>query len=206
MFTGIIEATGTVLQKTADSLTIERPASFDDLKKGCSVAVSGACLTVVAFDKKSMTFNVIPETWKKTKLGSLKKGDQVNLERAMKVGDRFDGHIVQGHIEGVGEVKRVKRKEKSYEITFHASLLDQYIISKGSITLDGVALTVASIEKNQITVALIPETLQVTTLGSLKKGDQVNIETDIVGKYIHAFFARTRKSTGKKHKRALHIL
>lgn len=187
MFTGIIEATAAVLEKTEDSLTIAHPVSFDDLKKGCSIAVLGACLTVTSFNDQSMTFQVIPETWAKTKLGSLKKGDLINLERAMPASGRFDGHIVQGHIEGVGIVAAIVRDGQDVRVTVSVpGDLRRYIIPKGSITIDGVALTVASIEKDQVTVALIPETLQMTTLGSLQEGDTVNLETDMIGRYVYA--------------------
>ena len=191
MFTGIIEATAAVLKKTEDSLTIAHPVSLDDLKKGCSIAVSGACLTVTSFDDQSMTFQVIPETWQKTKLGSLTKGDLVNLERSMPASGRFDGHIVQGHIEGVGTVTAIVRDGQDVRVMVSvADDLRRYIIPKGSITIDGIALTVASIEKDQVTVALIPETLQMTTFSSLREGDMVNLETDMIGRYVYALLPR----------------
>ena len=181
MFTGIIEATAKVLKKPDSRLVLERPAIFDDLKIGCSIAVSGVCLSVIAFDRASMSFDVIETTLKKTKFGFLKTGDSVNLERAMKADGRFEGHIVMGHCEGVGEVKRAM--EQRLIISFPPRLLPT-IVPEGSVTLDGVAVTVAGPEKNQLTVALIPHTLKLTTLGSLKKGDRVNIETDILAKYL----------------------
>ncbi|NOS68213.1 MAG: riboflavin synthase [Candidatus Peribacteraceae bacterium] len=181
MFTGIIEATATVLNTSSTGLTIERPALFDDIKIGSSISVSGVCLSVVELRSSSMRFDVVEETWKKTKLAELKKGDRVNLERSMKASDRIEGHIVQGHVEGVGTVNSVKRKEKSTEIIFHFSLLSFHsIVPKGSIAIDGVSLTVADVHDQSVTIALIPHTVENTTLGSLKKGDHVNIETDVM--------------------------
>lgn len=182
MFTGIIEATATILQKTDSGLIIEHPAYFDDLKIGSSIAVSGVCLTVTAFDDRSMSFDVVPTTFQKSKLSGLKKGDRVNLERAMRADGRFEGHIVQGHCEGVGIVVD-SRAPTLLTISIPSPLLP-LIVPHGSLTLDGVALTVASLEKNLVSVALIPHTLSSTTLGSLKNNDPVNIETDILSKYL----------------------
>lgn len=181
MFTGIIEATAYVLQNSPQSIVLDRPALFTDIKTGSSISVSGVCLTVVAFDDASMTFNVVEETLKKSKLGSLKKGDRVNLERAMKADARLDGHVVQGHVEGVGEVESVTLKEESAMMTFHFPLSTiRSVILKGSVAIDGVSLTIAHVEDSHVTVALIPHTLENTTLGSLKEGDKVNIETDVL--------------------------
>lgn len=182
MFTGIIETTAAVLQKTATGLTLERPASFTDIKEGASIAVSGVCLSVVQFDEASMRFDVVEETWKRTKLGSLTVGDRVNLERSMRADGRFEGHIVQGHIEGVGTVV-----QPGTEISIRIpSELVPMVVYKGSIALDGVSLTVARVEGDICTIALIPHTLEVTTFGALKEGDSVNIETDILGRYAYA--------------------
>lgn len=188
MFTGIIEATAKVLETGRNSLMLERPNSFDDIKIGSSIAVSGVCLSIVSFDQSSMSFDVVQTTLEKTKLGSLVKGDSVNLERAMKADGRFEGHIVQGHCEGVGEVELGERGGAEgggtiLEVHIPADLT-RYILLHGSITIDGVALTVAKISGSQIFVALIPHTLQNTTLGSLRAGDTVNLETDILGRYI----------------------
>jgi len=176
MFTGIIESMAEVKSRTKTQLTVERPPFFDDIKVGSSIAVSGVCLSVVNFDQDLMTFDVIPETFKCTKLGSLKVGDKVNLERAMKASDRFEGHVVQGHIESRGVVKC-----RSGEVVVEVPVeLLKFITHKGSISLDGVSLTVTSVEGNRVTVALIPHTLENTTLGLLKDGDMVNIETDVM--------------------------
>jgi len=181
VFTGIIEAQAEIMKMTDNGIFVERPENFDDIKIGSSISVSGACLSVVSFDSDSMEFDVVSETFQITKLGSLKVGDRVNLERAMKASDRFEGHVVQGHIEGVGEVVSEKQEIESGKliIKIPENLLI-FIVSKGSITIDGVSLTVASISGNEITVALIPHTLKNTTLGFLNNGDKVNIETDVL--------------------------
>lgn len=178
MFTGIVEATAKIISKSKTGLVIGRPKKFTDVKIGSSISVSGACLSIVKLTKATMSFDVVSETWKRTRFRDLQKGDRVNLERAMKMGDRFDGHVVQGHSEGVG---RVKSEKQGHTLSIELpSKLASYVKKKGSITLDGVSLTVASVKKNHVTVALIPHTLKTTTLGSLRKGDRVNVETDIL--------------------------
>lgn len=181
MFTGIIEATAEILAKTESTLTLARPASFDDIKHGCSIAVSGVCLSVTSFAAASMSFDVVRTTFRKTKLGSLKVGDSVNLERSMRAQDRFEGHVVTGHTEATGSIKQVT--DEGLVLCVPEVLLP-YIVQHGSITIDGVALTVADITGDSLTVAIIPITKKETTLGSLKEGESVNVETDILGKYI----------------------
>ncbi len=183
MFSGIIEATAEILKKTDHQLILKRPKSFDDLIIGSSIAVSGVCLSVVAFDDTSMTFDVVQETWERSKLGSLTEGDRVNLERSVLADQRLDGHIVQGHVEGMG-ILRMKGEGWMIELTDE---LIKFCVQKGSIAIDGVSLTIASVNGNQISVALVPHTLENTTLGSLKQGGTVNIETDVVGRYLYAF-------------------
>ncbi|MEI8229760.1 MAG: riboflavin synthase [Candidatus Peregrinibacteria bacterium] len=181
MFTGIIEATAKVTKLSGGKLTVERPKLFDDIKLGCSIAISGACLTVVSFDTKSMTFDVIPETFAKTTLGTLKKGDAVDLERALPAHGRFEGHVVQGHIEGVGEVVRVESVIGELRLTIRPpASLRPMIVTKGAIAVDGVSLTIANTSKDTFTIALIPTTLTGTILGEKKVGDGVNLETDIL--------------------------
>lgn len=177
MFTGIIEATAAVLEKTPSGLTIERPVSFDDVKIGSSICVSGACLSVVELTPSSLRFDIIEETWKKTKLRTLKSGDRVNLERAMKASDRVNGHLVQGHVEGVGLV--LSNQKSKLHIRIPMSLMHSVSL-KGSIAFDGVSLTVAELEGGHVMIALIPHTLAHTTLGFLKAGDRVNVETDVM--------------------------
>lgn len=191
MFTGIIETTAAILRKTDDSLVLERPASFTDLSVGCSIAVSGVCLSAVSFDDASMSFNVVGETWARTNLGDKKEGDRVNLERALAANGRFEGHVVQGHIEGTAEVMEWKKDGKwtMLALSLPDTLLP-YIAFKGSIAIDGVSLTVAALDKNACAIALIPHTLEVTTLGALRPGDRVNIETDILARYVESLLSK----------------
>lgn len=179
MFTGIIEATAEVLQTGAGKLAVARPTTFDDLKPGSSVSVAGVCLTVSAVNGKTMSFDVTEETLSVTTLGSLKKRDRVNLERALKAGDRIGGHVVQGHVEGVGEVASCGLRELILELP---TALLKNITHKGSIAIDGISLTVARIDGDEVVIALIPHTIENTTLGSLKSGDKVNIETDVLNR------------------------
>ncbi|MCB9808744.1 riboflavin synthase [Candidatus Peribacteria bacterium] len=186
MFSGIVEATARIVDKTEATLTLERPKQFDDLIIGASIAVSGVCLSVTAYNEDTMTFDVVDETWQKSKLGSLSVGDSVNLERSVTVDSRLDGHIVQGHVEGRGKIVAAGGGGKLLTAELPEELI-KFCIQKGSIAIDGVSLTIASIQNNTIEVALVPHTLEHTALGSLKEGDLVNIETDILGRYLYAF-------------------
>lgn len=177
MFTGIIEATARVLAADDHGLMIERPSGFEDIGPGSSISVSGACLTVAQMDSQSLWFDVTPETWDRTHFRDFQPGDRVNLERAMLAGSRLDGHIVQGHVEGTGTVVLQKHGQLIVELPMR---LLKNVVPKGSIAIEGVSLTVASIEAARITVALIPHTLEHTTLAELAKGDPVNIETDVL--------------------------
>jgi riboflavin synthase len=179
MFTGIIEATAKILECGNGMLVIERPQEFNDIKEGSSIAVQGICLSVVQMNKKCIQFDVVAETVSKTTVASWKAGDRVNLERAMLASSRLDGHIVQGHIEGVGEVQNA---EALLVVQIPRAILPT-IVPKGSIAIDGVSLTVASIEGDCVSVALIPHTLKHTTLGALQQGDRVNIETDVLARH-----------------------
>lgn len=185
MFTGIIETTAPVLERTPTRLTVALPANFDDVKIGSSIAVSGVCLTVVVLNKEDMAFDLVGETWDRTNLGELEKGSLVNLERAMPANGRFEGHIVQGHIEGTATVKewRDVGQWRQLLLTLPDALVPM-VTEKGSIALDGVSLTVAGIKGNVVTIALIPHTLDVTTLGARKAGERVNVETDILAHYV----------------------
>lgn len=195
MFTGIIETTAEILQKSPAGLVLARPITFSDLKRGSSVCVSGACLTVTELTDDTMVFDVVSETWSRTKLGKLKKGDAVNLERALRADGRLDGHIVQGHVEGVGKVLALEGKRQEVTLTIRLPQdLSALAAEKGSIALDGVSLTVASLEDDRCSVALIPETLSTTTLGTLKKGALVNVETDIVARYARQLLLRSMLS------------
>lgn len=191
MFTGLIETTAKILAKTDSGLTIERPTVFNDIKVGSSINVSGVCLSVVKMDGESMSFDVVPETFAKTNLGGLVAGDYVNLERALRADGRFEGHVVQGHIEGTADVAEIRKKSTGAELLL--SMRDEviaFVVPKGSIAVDGVSLTVASVEGNGCTIALIPHTLEQTTLGDLQQGDRVNIETDILGRTILTHLSR----------------
>lgn len=191
MFTGIIETTGKILEKTETGFTIERPEMFDDIKLGGSISVSGVCLSVVQFDNNSMSFNVVDETWRKTKLGDLIKGDYVNLERSVRADSRLEGHVVQGHVEAVAEVAAMKKQATGAEMILTLpEEIAAYVVPKGSICVDGVSLTVAKLEGNGCTIALIPHTMEITTLGDLDAGDHVNIETDVLGRYILSFLSK----------------
>ena len=193
VFTGLIEEVAEVLNRTDHELLIARPATFNDIRMGSSIAVSGACLTVASLTDQSMGFDVHEETWARTKLGTLNKGDWVNLERAMKISDRLEGHIVQGHVDGVARVspQGVRAGGPSGDTPAPPTLTIEYptelrglIVEKGSIAVDGVSLTIAHVDDEAFTVALIPETLQKTTLRNLQIGEGVNLEADILGKYV----------------------
>lgn len=193
MFTGIIETTAPILRKTDDSLLLERPTPFKDLTVGCSISVSGVCLSLVKSDEVSMLFNVVGETWARTNLGSKNEGDRVNVERALAANGRFEGHIVQGHVEGTAETVKLTNDGQWTMLTVRlpADLLSS-VVFKGSIALDGVSLTVAKLEGDLCTIALIPHTLEITTLGSLKAGERVNVETDILAKYVASILSKQR--------------
>lgn len=188
MFTGIVECATAVVKKTDTGLTLARPPIFDDIALGNSIAVAGVCLSVVECTGDTMRFDVVPETWARTSLGDLQAGDAVNVERSMRADGRFEGHIVQGHIEGTAETVSLAQDGRwvTLTLTMPPELLP-YVVKKGGIALDGVSLTVADVQGDKVMIALIPHTLQVTTLGTLKAGKRVNVETDIVGRYVKAF-------------------
>lgn len=182
VFTGIVETMAAIRSAGGGTLTVERPSFFDDITIGSSIAVNGTCLTVIELDDKTMKFDLTEETLRRTTLGTKKVGEKMNLERSVRHGQRMEGHTVQGHVEGTAEVKGATMNVDG-SVTITLSLppeLMPCVLSKGSIAIDGVSLTVASIEHNNCSIALIPHTLKVTTLGSLTKGMQVNVETDIL--------------------------
>jgi riboflavin synthase len=192
MFTGIIEETGIVrsIQKGAKSavLTIECKKLFDDLKLGDSVATNGVCLTITSIKNQTFTADVMNETLMKSSLGSLMIGSRVNLERAMLVSSRFGGHIVSGHIDGFGKVTSIKKDDIAtwYTISTTPQIM-LFIVEKGSIAIDGISLTVASVSHDSFRVSVIPHTARETTLSEKKIGSVVNLENDILGKYIKKF-------------------
>jgi riboflavin synthase len=189
MFTGIIEELGSVkaIETLPDAirLTIEGPLVVSDVNRGDSISVSGACLTAVEHDGTSFTADVMQETLKLTSLDGIKVGDPVNLERAMTAATRFGGHVVLGHVDGVGEV--ISREPSDNWEWVRISVpkeLMKYVVLKGSITLDGISLTVNELGDDWVGLSLIPETLAVTTLGSKKPGSKVNVEVDVMAKHI----------------------
>ena len=189
MFTGIVLGKGTLINRkpSGGGLTFDLEAHFDftDPQEGESVAVDGACLTAYNIRAKRFSVDVSPESLSRTTLGHLKAGDTVNMERALRLSDRLGGHLVSGHIDCVGSTTAI-RKEGGFSIlTFTVPTeQDRYIIEKGSITINGVSLTVNSCSAGSFSVWVIPHTMQVTTLGGLKSGSRVNIEVDIIGKYV----------------------
>lgn len=189
MFTGIIEEIGIVKSVKSKVITIEANKIFEDLKLGDSVSVNGTCLTVASFENKIFPkiFNadITLETLSRTNLGELKSGFKVNLERALTLNGRLGGHIVSGHIDGVGIIKNISKNSDDIKLTIEVSPnLMKYIIEKGSVAVDGISLTVAEVNKNNFSVAIIPHTLKETILYYKKTGDKVNIENDIIGKYV----------------------
>ena len=189
MFTGIIEETGRMINIVRGSLscriTIGAKEIFDDLKLGDSVAVNGVCLTAAKISGETFTADVMAETMRRTGLGSLAPGDQVNLERAMPLNGRFGGHIVSGHIDGTGTIIGMTHEDNAIWIRISADrALIRYIVEKGSVALDGISLTVAEVSTDSFAVSVIPHTAANTTLISKKNGDKLNIECDIIGKYI----------------------
>ncbi len=189
MFTGIVEEIGTVrtVQRTGNSSFIEIQAKtvLEDVHDGDSIAVNGVCLTVTSFTGDSFRADVMNETLSRSSLGGLKSGSPVDLERAMAAGGRFGGHIVSGHIDGTGTITDIKKDGIAHWYTVSAPPeIMRYIVEKGSIAIDGISLTVAKVTDNSFSVSIIPHTAEKTVLSYKKAGDIVNLENDIVGKYI----------------------
>ncbi len=194
MFTGIIEGFGTIsaIQPAGHGkkLTIRADFVLDETTVGDSIAVNGACLTAVSIDGKQFEADVSPETLEKTCLGRIRIGDRVNLERALRMADRIDGHLVSGHIDGIGSVKHraVGSNAIVVAISTSADILSS-MIKKGSVAVDGVSLTINRVNKDIFEVSIIPHTAKLTTIGFKKSGDVVNIETDMIGKYVERFIS-----------------
>lgn len=192
MFTGIVEALGTVErlapQEAGWRFVITAPRTVgEDLRRGDSLAVNGACLTVVETDGARLAFDVSGETLRVTALGDLGPGDPVNLERPLRLGERLGGHLVLGHVDGVGRVVEVTSEGAGRRLAFEAPRsLEGLLIPKGSVAVDGVSLTVADLGGNRFAVAVIPHTLTMTTLGARRVGARVNLEMDVIGKYVRA--------------------
>jgi riboflavin synthase len=192
MFSGIIETTGTVtrIDQTAEGakLTLSTNISLTEVSLGESICINGTCLTVTAIGEGELSFDVSAESLRRTNLGDLKPGNLVNLERSLRMSDRLSGHIVSGHVDGVGRVKAIQPEGESFLYTFEIpSELGRYLVEKGSVAVDGISLTVFQCQATEFTCAIIPHTHQVTTLHARNPGDQVNIECDMQGKYIEKF-------------------
>jgi riboflavin synthase len=190
MFTGIIEGQAAVVSMAprgqAYRLTLDLGALADDVKVGDSVAVNGTCLTAVTLNGARVEFDVIRETVERTSFAAVRAGDSVNVERSMRAGDRFHGHIVSGHIDGVGAVAALREEPGQTVLTVKAdAALTTFMVEKGSICLDGVSLTLTAVGADSFSVALIPLTLEVTTLGKKTVGSPINVEVDQLGKWIH---------------------
>ena len=202
MFTGIIEEVGTVsrIQRSGSSSFIEIQAErvLEDLHLGDSIAVNGVCLTVTHFGSGSFRADVMNETLSRSSLGSLATGSPVNLERAMAAGGRFGGHIVSGHIDGTGTISDVKNDGIAvwYTVSTSSAIL-RYIVEKGSIAIDGISLTVAKVTDTSFSVSIIPHTASQTILGTKKAGDTVNLENDIIGKYVDKLMCPAEPETKK---------
>lgn len=200
MFTGIIEELGTVgqMDRRPDSikLTIQAHKVLEGTQIGDSIAVNGVCLTVTSMTDSYFTADVMHETMRRSSLSDIKSGSRVNLERAMQVGGRLGGHIVSGHIDGVGHIARIAADGIARVITISIPKdMEPFIVEKGSIAIDGISLTVVSVGNSQFSVSIIPHTMANTTLIDKHPGAIVNLETDVIGKYVHSF---TAAHTGKR--------
>ena len=195
MFAGIVEEVGRVVEAKPDRLVIQAAAVREGIRVGDSVNINGACLTAVDVEDNRFTVDVTPETLRRTNLGLLKPGDAVDLERALSVADRIGGHIVQGHVEATGKVISVKPDGDSLVMRFQAPpQVMRYVVSKGFIAVDGISLTVVDCDSSSFSVSVIPYTRDHTVLGDRQAGDQVNLETDIVARYVEQFVKPDRAS------------
>ena len=204
MFTGIVEAVGKIaaLDSGRDSVrvTVSSARIAEDVAIGDSVAVSGVCLTVVEIAAPQLTFEAVYETLRRTTLGQRRVGDLVNLERALKADGRFGGHIVQGHIDGTGRIASIRPVGDSWFVYVEASQeLLRYVVNKGSVCVDGISLTVMDADDKAFSLSIIPHTWENTTLKDRRAGDSVNIETDIVGKYVEKLMGGWAPEIGRAH-------
>jgi len=200
MFTGITQTMGTVQSIQRGSagtrLTLNAPHIPRPLIIGSSICVNGVCLTVVDSDDSNIEFDVVPETTDRSTLGSLKTGDRVNLENSLKLGDPMDGHMVQGHVDGIARVSEIRKDSQGHILTLTADdSVVRFVVPKGSVAVDGVSLTVAGATDRNFSVALVPTTLEKTTLGLLQVNDSVNVETDILVRTIVHSMQRLKKSS-----------
>ncbi|MTB70885.1 riboflavin synthase [Arsenicicoccus cauae] len=202
MFTGIVEELGSVesVELGADSavLTVRGPLVVSDATHGASIAVNGVCLTVVEHDGTTFRVDVMRETLDRSSLGALQAGSPVNLERAMAAGGRFGGHVVQGHVDGTATIVSREPGDRWEVVTFSLPTeLSRYVVHKGSITVDGISLTVSAVDDMTFAVSLIPTTLELTTLGRKQVGDPVNLEVDVIAKYVERLLAGSATTPGE---------
>ncbi len=205
MFTGIIEEVGKItdiVQRGENRrVTIAAAKAPKELKTGDSIAVSGVCLTALDIQSGSFSADLAPETWVRTSLSRLHKGALVNLELPMKADGRFGGHVVQGHVDGVGKLIGLERIGNSENWWLHIELppeIEKYTVYKGSVCIEGISLTVAKLSDKRCTIAIIPHTVEMTNLGSLKPGDPVNLEADLIGKYVEKMMKAERPESSLK--------
>lgn len=203
MFTGLVEEVGVLASITgndqASRLVIRAQRVLEGVKLGDSIAVNGICLTVTSFSERHFSVDVMPETMKKTSLRHLRPGQRVNLERAMRLGDRFGGHIVSGHVDGTGTI--LSREPHANAVLFRIEAspeLLRYVIRQGSICVDGISLTVVDVADAHFSVSIIPHTLAATSLQDRRAGDQVNLETDIIGKYVERLLCHRGQPAGNQ--------
>ncbi|HNW76107.1 MAG TPA: riboflavin synthase [Bacteroidales bacterium] len=197
MFTGIIEEVGTVQTvkrgSRSSQITIRALKVTADLQIGDSISVNGVCLTVISFDLRQFTADVMPETMNRTNLGQLSADTPVNLERALRLGDRLGGHLVSGHVDGTGRIEDCRKDENAYWFRISAGKeIIRYVVEKGSVAIDGISLTVAGVTGSSFTVSVIPHTRAQTTMTPDRRGETVNIECDIISKYIEKFIKNGR--------------
>lgn len=210
MFTGLIEEIGIVdkVIKGAKSakITIKAHKVLEGINLGDSISTNGVCLTVTSFSRDKFDVDVMPETMRRSNLENIRSGSKVNLERALRVGDRLGGHIVSGHIDGVGIIKAIEEEDNATWITLEASSdIMKYIINKGSIAVDGTSLTVAYVDDYTLKVSIIPLTKEETTLLSKKVGEEVNLECDMIGKYVERLMLFKDKGQSKESKDSIDI-
>lgn len=211
MFTGVIEGMGTItgVRPAGSGKRLKILSDFDltGTKIGDSLSVSGACLTSVQLADRSFEVDVSPETLAKTTLGDARAGERVNIERALRLSDRIDGHLVSGHIDGTGTIGERRTESNAIIITVVASTaLTRYMIVKGSVALDGVSLTINALDLTRFSVSIIPHTAHMTTIGLKRKGAPVNIETDMIGKYVEKFISTQRSGEGPQTSVSLELL
>ena len=208
MFTGLVEETGKFLGIKRGHhgavITIEASKILEGLKLGDSIAVNGTCLTIVDFTKRTISADIMPETWERCSMSQLKIGERVNLERAMAANGRFGGHIVSGHIDGVGIIKRIQKEDNAVWYTIEAKeKILHYIVEKGSIAIDGISLTVAKVEEKTFFVSVIPHTISNTNLWQRQVGDIVNLENDCIVKYVEKFLLHSKQWKGDEKKKTI---